>query len=72
MTDKRFLKKKIKPSFTGNHGLFPKLMTWMNNSRINIEFKGNCLKQGKVTFTLNNVINLFLIYGLDRWSQDCF
>ena len=48
---------------------FPKLV-WMNNSTIRVEFKGRCLKQEKVTFTPNNVVNLFIAYELDRWSQD--
>ena len=34
------------------------------------EFKGSCLKQSKVTFTPMNVVDLFLVYELDRWSQD--
>ena len=42
----------------------------MNNSRIRIEFKGSCLKQDKITFTPYNVVNLFIVYELDRWSQD--
>ena len=33
---------KIKPPFTVNHGLLPKLIR-MNNSRIKVEFKGSCL-----------------------------
>ena len=27
-----------------------------------VEFKGSCLKQNKVTFTLRNVVNLFIAY----------
>ena len=42
----------------------------MNNSGITLEFKGSCLKQDKITFTPNNVVNLFLVYELDRWSRD--
>ena len=45
---------KIDPSFTTNHGLSSTLV-WMNNSRIRLEFKRSCLKQGKVAFTTNNV-----------------
>ena len=32
--------------------------------------KGSCLKQDKVTFTPNNVVNFFNVYELDRWSKD--
>ena len=42
----------------------------MNSSRIRLEFKGSCLKQGNVTFTPNNILNLFIVYELDRWSRD--
>ena len=42
----------------------------MNNSRLRPELRGRCLKQSKVIFTTNNVVNLFIVYELDRWSQD--
>ena len=42
----------------------------MNNSRIRLEFKRSYLKQNKAHFTPNNVVNLFIMYELDRWSQD--
>ena len=42
----------------------------MNNSRIRLEFKRSRLKQNKAPFTPNNVVNLFIVYELDRWSQD--
>ena len=44
-------------------------MKWYN-SKMRAEFKGSCLKQSKVTFTPMNVVDLFLVYELDRWSQD--
>ena len=33
-------------------------------------FTGSCLKQEFATFTPNNIINLFILYELDRWLQD--
>ena len=39
---------------------FPK-MKWYN-SRINVEFKGSCLKQDKITFTPRNVVNAFIVH----------
>ena len=33
-----------------------------------LKFNGSCLKQ--VTFTPNNVVNLFIVYELDTWFQD--
>ena len=63
------LSEKIKTPHTGNKSLSPKLV-WISNSKIGLRFTGNCLKQDKATFTPNNVINLHIIYELDRWSQD--
>ena len=43
-------------------------LLWMKNSKIRLESKGSFLKQDKVTFTRNNVINsnnlinLFIVY----------
>ena len=51
--------------------VFPqKVYIYMNNSRLRPELRGRCLKQSKVIFTTNNVVNLFIVYELDRWSQD--
>ena len=47
----------------------PKL-AW-NNSRIRLKFKGSCLKQeDKGAFTPKNVVNLFIVYELDTWSEN--
>ena len=43
----------------------------MNNSRLRLKFKENCLKQeDKAPFTRNNVVNLFIVYELDTWSRE--
>ena len=43
----------------------------MNNTRIRLKFKGACLKQVDTTpFSPNNVVKLFIVYELDRWSRD--
>ena len=42
----------------------------MSNSRIKLRFTGNCLRQEFATLTPNNVVNVLIVYGLDRWSQD--
>ena len=60
---------KVEPPFTANKSLYPKLV-WMNNSRIRLTFTRSCLRQEFATFTPNSVINLFIVYELDRWSQD--
>ena len=42
----------------------------MNNFKIKLEFKESCLKQDKAPFTPNNVVNLYIVYELNIWSQD--
>ena len=60
---------KLTPPFTSNKSFSPKPV-WINNSRIKLELKGSCLKQGKEPFTSNNGVNLYIIYELNAWSQD--
>ena len=62
------LNETIRSPTTSNNSLSPKLK-WCN-SKIKVKFKGSYLKQDKVTFTPNNLTNLFTVYELDRWSQD--
>ena len=59
---------KIWPLTISNNSLCPKLKC--HNSKIRVEFEGSCLKPDKVTFIINNVVNLFIVYKLDRCSQD--
>ena len=43
----------------------------MNNSKIRLKFKGSCTKlEDKAAYTPYNVVNLFVVYELDTWSQD--
>ena len=42
----------------------------MNSSRIRLRFTGTCLRQELATFTPNSAINVFIVYELDRWSED--
>ena len=60
---------KCKPSYTANKSLFPKLLC--NKSRLRLRFEGSCLEQeDTVPFTPNNIVNLFIVYKLGRWSRD--
>ena len=61
--------KKFTLLFTSDKSLSP-ILEWMNNSRIKLEFKESCLKQDKSLFTPNNVVNLYIVYELNVWSQD--
>ena len=63
------LNEKIKLPVTTDNVLYPKVIS-MNSSRKRARFKSSCLKQDKVTFTPWNVVNLFIIFELDIWSQD--
>ena len=58
----------IRPPTTSNNSLSPKLK--LRNTKIRVEFKGSYLKQDKVAFTPNNIVNSFIVYELDRWSQN--
>ena len=60
--------KKLNFFFTANKSPSPKLV-WMNNSKIRLTFTGSCLRQEFATFTLYNVVNWFIVYKLDKWSQ---
>ena len=64
---KRLLNEKIRTPTTSNNSLSPKLK-W-HSSEMRVEFKGSCLNQYKVTFTPSNLVNLIIVYELDRWSQ---
>ena len=63
------LNKKTEPQFTANRSLSPKLVC-MNNSKIRLRFTESCLRQEFATFVPNNVVNVFVVYELDRNSQN--
>ena len=42
----------------------------IHNSRIAVDFKGRCLKQGKSNLIRRSVLNLFIVYVLDTWSSN--
>ena len=64
------LNEKFTCAYIANVSICPKLI-WMNNSKIRLKFKGNCLKQeDEAAYTPKIVVNLFIVYELDTWSQD--
>ena len=66
---KGLLNEKFKPPHTANKSLSPTLVWY--NSRIKLKFKGSCLKQeDQATVNPKNVVNFFIVYELDSWSQD--
>ena len=61
---------KFTSPYIANVSVCPKLV-WTNNSWIRLKFKGSCLKQEhKASFISRNVVNLFIVYELDSWSQN--
>ena len=56
--------KKVRPFTPWNKILSSNLKLY--NLKIIVEFKDSCLKQDNVTFTPNDVVNLFIVYELDR------
>ena len=60
---------KFKPPYTANKSLSQKLI--QNESRIRLRFEGSCLKQEyKALFTPKNLVNLFIVYELDKQSKN--
>ena len=67
---KRLSNEKVACDYVANVSVCSKLI-WIHNSRIRLKFKGSFLKQEDAApFTPNNVADLFIVYELDRWSQD--
>ena len=56
------------PTATDN-SLSPSIK-WYKNSNFCLIFKGSGVKQKNATFTPPNIINIFIDYELDTWSQD--
>ena len=61
--------RKVKASITANRSFSPKFF-WMNNSKVRVRFEWCCVKHEKITFTLNAVVSLYIVYKLDKLSQD--
>ena len=57
------------PPSTSNESLSSKLVWYI--FIIKLKFKGSCLKQeDQAAFTAKNVVNVFIVYGLDSWPRD--
>ena len=61
--------KKAQPPFTADKSFSPNVI-WMNNSRIRLRFTGTCLRQELASFTLSNIVNLFIVYELGKRLQN--
>ena len=52
---------KMKPNIIENCSTFPK-KRWVNNLKRRVKFKGSCLNQDTKTFSLTNILNLFIAF----------
>ena len=54
----------IKPPVTTNYSLNPKLSSFGTKTRA--EFKGSCLKQDKITYNHEKVVNIYIVYEMSK------
>ena len=54
----------IRPLATSENSLNPKVSYYGTKARL--EFRGSCLKQDKSTFNHGKVINIYIVYELDK------
>ena len=57
----------IKPPVAPNNNIAPELNHI--KTKLRIRFDGSCLKQKKVTFTDKKVVNTYIVYGINLWSN---
>ena len=58
----------IKPPATSDNSLNPRLS--YNDTKIKAQFTGSGLKQPRVTFTHNKIVNIYIVYELGASSSD--
>ena len=58
----------IKPPATSNNSLTPEL-NYYNNAKTRAKFKRSCLKQSNFTYTLNKILNIYIVYELGASSS---
>ena len=54
----------IKPPATSDYKLNPKVNYYGTNTRL--EFRGSCLKQDKITFNHREIVNIYIVYEIDK------
>ena len=54
----------IKPPITSNKVLNP-LLDYVD-TKIRVKFRGDCLKQEKVTFNHGKIVNIYIVYEIER------
>ena len=61
---KRLSKETIKPPATPDNSLNPQESYYGTKARL--EFRGSCLKQDKSTFNHGKIVNIYIVYKLDK------
>ena len=51
-------------SFTNSNGVVPKIV--YDNARIKVKFNGNLLKQNKVIYNHGSIVNVCIVYEINR------
>ena len=54
----------IKPPATSNQMLNPSL--YYVGTKIRVKFNGDCLKQKKITFNHGKIVNIYIVYEIER------
>ena len=54
----------IKPPSTSNKMLSPSLD--YVGTKFRVKFNGDCLKQGKITFNHGKIVNIYIVYEIER------
>ena len=54
----------IKPPFAPNNFLTPSLN--YVGTKIRVKFSGSCLKQDKVTYTHGKIVNIYIVYKINK------
>ena len=57
--------KSIKPPATSDYKLNPKVNYHGNKKRL--DFRGSCLKQDKNTFNHGKIVNIYIVYEIDKY-----
>ena len=65
-TSKGLSYESINPPAKSDKSLAPSLN--YINARSRAKFDGQCLKQDKITFTLEKVVNIYVVYEINLWS----
>ena len=64
---KRLSDERSKPHATFNNSLSPAINRI--NIKLQVKIDGSCLKQEKVAFAHNKVVNIHIVYEINLWSN---